>query len=78
MELSGLRKIVIPKLTCSDVIRNDTKETGVKIEEAHYQRTWRLDNRCTDHKQGESRRERVIYGIYSGCNSIFDMQISNC
>ena len=30
------------KLRWSDVMKKDTKEKGVKIEEAQYRRTWKL------------------------------------
>ena len=36
------KKIGRPKLRWSDVIRKDTKETGIKIEQAQNRRTWRL------------------------------------
>ena len=40
--MGGHRKIGRPKLRWSDVVRNDIKEKGVKIEEAEDRRTWRL------------------------------------
>ena len=42
MEVGVHRKIGRPKLRWSDVIRKDTKEKQVKIEEAQDRRTWRL------------------------------------
>ena len=45
MEVSGQRKIGIPKLRWSDVIRKDTKEKGVKREEEQHRRTWRMKTR---------------------------------
>ena len=50
MEVGGHRKIGRLRLRWSDVIRNDTKEKQVKIEEAQDQRTWRLKTRCADPK----------------------------
>ena len=40
MEVGERRKIGIPKLWWSDVIRKETKEKNVKIEEAHYRIMW--------------------------------------
>ena len=42
MEVGGHRKIGRPKLRWSDVIRKDTKEKQVKVEEAQNWKTWRL------------------------------------
>ena len=50
MEVGGHRKLGRPKLTWRDVIRKDTKEAGVKVEEAQDRRTWRLKTGCADHK----------------------------
>ena len=41
MEVGGRRKIGRPKLRWSDIIRKDTKEKQVKIEEVEDRRTWR-------------------------------------
>ena len=50
MAVGGHRKIGRPKLRWSDVIRKDTKDKQVKIEEAQDWRTWRLKIQCTDPK----------------------------
>ncbi len=42
MEVGGHRQIGIPNLRWSDVIREDRKEKGVKIEDAQAWRKWRL------------------------------------
>ena len=50
IEVGGHRKIGRLKLRWSDVIRKDTMEKQVKIEEAQDRRKWRLKTQCTDPK----------------------------
>ena len=49
-EVGGHRQIGRPKLRWSDVIRKVMTKKGVKIEEAHDWRTWRLKTSCADPK----------------------------
>ena len=44
----------------SDILRNDTKGTGVNLEDAQDGRTWRSKIRCHDPKNEKGRIRRSI------------------
>ena len=55
----------IPKLRWSDVIKKDAKEKGVKIEEAQYLITCRINTRCADPNMENAEEEVQLHYVVS-------------